>query len=995
MLRWTKLGGGGGGGAQKDAGAASLNGAGPHVGADGLTDAERQALEEMDRFYGMENFGNTCYANSVLQSLYFCRSFRDCVNTYPSLVTPFVASHVPPTFSPLPTSATLASVQEKVAQAALSNSNHSYSTPNHSPAPPTPGGSQAPSSSPSSTAAPPEKEKKASRWPGTKKVLSTTSNAPPLLSPALPVSSPPSPNASEPTAPLDPNSTQLVIPHSPVPPASLFIALQTLFRHIASIPPPTYMIPPKDKDGNGGGPPVPTVTTVIAPAAFVGKLKLENEMFRGAMQQDAHEFLNYLLNKIGEDLESEEKERKTASRENFRKRLENGNGNGHEVDELSDSLASLSTAQTPGSSSSRHNQKGPEQTFVQKLFEGKLTNETRCLTCETTSSRDESFLDLSIDIEQNSSITACLRQFSASETLCQRNKFYCDTCCGLQEAEKRMKIKTLPNVLALHLKRFKYQEELGRYVKLNYRVTFPFQLRLFNTSDDSEDPDRLYELFAIVVHVGGGPHHGHYIAIAKTGSGWMMFDDDTVSPIDEADIQQYYGESAAGSGYVLFYQAIDLDPTSVGLRSRESESSSAAAPASTNLQVGQQPPNLDPASFFPPVSPNIVLSAPPTPSNGVDSDVRTPLLAPPIRPPLLDMGSQTSTIMASPSSPIRESSFSPPPPPPTFPQISQTPPRSPIVEGSNPMSELGRSLAAKRSPALPPSSMPKAPPSVASSSLSRASSMASLPPPAHPSTPLSTSKEKESSGGHWFSRKGSSSKDKSERRISSSTSWYGSHNHPAPISIPISNGSSSTSSTNELPGERSQTGAGSTPVQEEDPRTRQPSPPGQLEQSSSFDPSSAKPRLNGVVPRSRDASTTIAEGVVDNSSSSSSNSSIPNLDPNSGLPSARLSPLPPFAHSHVSPSLLFGNGNSSTPPTPSPPTNSHVPSHLSRKETKEEKKEREKAEKEAEKRKKIERKSSIGPGMSTMGKLGGLGRSSSMAMKIGFGKRDHKEKESS
>lgn len=54
-----------------------------------------------------------------------------------------------------------------------------------------------------------------------------------------------------------------------------------------------------------------------------------------------------------------------------------------------------------------------------------------------TSSRDESFLDLSIDIEQNTSVTSCLRQFSASETLCQRNKFYCDTCCGLQEAEKR------------------------------------------------------------------------------------------------------------------------------------------------------------------------------------------------------------------------------------------------------------------------------------------------------------------------------------------------------------------------------------------------------------------------------------------------------------------------------------------------------------------------------------------------------------------------------
>ena len=60
---------------------------------------------------------------------------------------------------------------------------------------------------------------------------------------------------------------------------------------------------------------------------------------------------------------------------------------------------------------------------------------TRSLTQVT--SRDEAFLDLSIDIEQNSSVTACLRQFSASEMLCQRNKFSCDKCCGLQEAEKR------------------------------------------------------------------------------------------------------------------------------------------------------------------------------------------------------------------------------------------------------------------------------------------------------------------------------------------------------------------------------------------------------------------------------------------------------------------------------------------------------------------------------------------------------------------------------
>jgi ubiquitin carboxyl-terminal hydrolase 9/13 len=96
-----------------------------------------------------------------------------------------------------------------------------------------------------------------------------------------------------------------------------------------------------------------------------------------------------------------------------------------------------------------------DASLVHKLFEGVLTSETRCLTCETVrfsylsnlwaicfilfqvSCRDESFLDLSIDIEQNSSLTACLRQFSASEMLCQKNKFFCDSCCNLQEAEKR------------------------------------------------------------------------------------------------------------------------------------------------------------------------------------------------------------------------------------------------------------------------------------------------------------------------------------------------------------------------------------------------------------------------------------------------------------------------------------------------------------------------------------------------------------------------------
>ncbi|KAL6035746.1 hypothetical protein STEG23_017820 [Scotinomys teguina] len=69
----------------------------------------------------------------------------------------------------------------------------------------------------------------------------------------------------------------------------------------------------------------------------------------------------------------------------------------------------------------------------------------------------------------------------------------------------RMRVKKLPMILALHLKRFKYMEQLHRYTKLSYRVVFPLELRLFNTSSDAVNLDRMYDLVAVVVHCGRYP----------------------------------------------------------------------------------------------------------------------------------------------------------------------------------------------------------------------------------------------------------------------------------------------------------------------------------------------------------------------------------------------------------------------------------------------------------------------------------------------------------
>lgn len=41
-------------------------------------------------------------------------------------------------------------------------------------------------------------------------------------------------------------------------------------------------------------------------------------------------------------------------------------------------------------------------------------------------------MDLSLDVEQNSSVSACLRNFSSTETLTKKNKFFCESCHALQ-----------------------------------------------------------------------------------------------------------------------------------------------------------------------------------------------------------------------------------------------------------------------------------------------------------------------------------------------------------------------------------------------------------------------------------------------------------------------------------------------------------------------------------------------------------------------------------
>ena len=58
-------------------------------------------------------------------------------------------------------------------------------------------------------------------------------------------------------------------------------------------------------------------------------------------------------------------------------------------------------------------------------------------------------------------------------------------------------------------------------------MCLPYDSYMFQ-SDDAVNPDRLYDLVAVVIHCGSGPNRGHYISIVKSHGFWLLFDDDMV-----------------------------------------------------------------------------------------------------------------------------------------------------------------------------------------------------------------------------------------------------------------------------------------------------------------------------------------------------------------------------------------------------------------------------------------------------------------------------------
>lgn len=242
-----------------------------------------------------------------------------------------------------------------------------------------------------------------------------------------------------------------------------------------------------------------------------------------------------------------------------------------------------------------------EVRVVERLFQGTLVLQTRCLECEACSEKREDFQDVSVPVQsmpqftpeedeeqvadvnpKNLSLGWALSEFTSVERLTDDNKYYCEHCYHLTEAERSVLFGRLPGVLIIQLKRFSAFINCfspgGSVSKVNDHLAIPLTLSLAKwCSSSCGQKDTAFELCAVVAHSGSSSSSGHYIAYSKvprkaSGSepdqsssahqtqkeSWANFDDDRVQVLSEEDFESVLnplpGNDSPATPYLLFYR---------------------------------------------------------------------------------------------------------------------------------------------------------------------------------------------------------------------------------------------------------------------------------------------------------------------------------------------------------------------------------------------------------------------------------------------------------
>ncbi|XP_068435657.1 ubiquitin carboxyl-terminal hydrolase 31 [Clinocottus analis] len=208
---------------------------------------------------------------------------------------------------------------------------------------------------------------------------------------------------------------------------------------------------------------------------------------------------------------------------------------------------------------------------------------------------------------QACTLAQCFQLYTKEEQLAPDDAWRCPHCKQLQQGRIKLSLWTLPDVLILHLKRFR--QDGDRRVKMQNMVRFPLMgmdmaPHVVKRSQSSwslpshwspwrrpyglgrNPDDYLYDLYAVCNH-HGNMHGGHYTAYCKNSidGQWYCFDDSEVSPVADDDVCQQ-------TAYILFYQRRTVIPSWSANSSVAGSTSSSLCDHWINRLPGSRPASL-------------------------------------------------------------------------------------------------------------------------------------------------------------------------------------------------------------------------------------------------------------------------------------------------------------------------------------------------------------------------------------------------------------------
>ncbi|KAM5132291.1 ubiquitin carboxyl-terminal hydrolase 2 isoform 1-T2 [Mantella aurantiaca] len=269
-----------------------------------------------------------------------------------------------------------------------------------------------------------------------------------------------------------------------------------------------------------------SVNEVVSPMEFKSQIQRYAPRFMGYNQQDAQEFLRFLLDGLHNEVNRVTVKPKP---------------NSQDLDHLPDKEKGRQMWK-------RYLER--EDSRIVELFVGQLKSSLTCSECGYCSTVYDPFWDLSLPIAKKSvsevSLMECMRLFTKEDVLDGDEKPTCCRCKVRRKCVKKFTIQKFPKILVLHLKRF--SEGRIRSSKLSTFVNFPLRdldLREFSAEHNTQ---ATYNLYAVSNH-SGTTMGGHYTAYCKnTNNGeWHTFNDSRVTPMSSSQVR-------SSDAYVLFYE---------------------------------------------------------------------------------------------------------------------------------------------------------------------------------------------------------------------------------------------------------------------------------------------------------------------------------------------------------------------------------------------------------------------------------------------------------